>query len=62
MKAEHELIRDTQAICCNWDCGKYPSTPVRCFDEDFKCVWYAIAVKVKNDNLILKTINNEHLF
>lgn len=34
-------------ICCNWDCDFYPTTPKKCFNETFKCRWFAIAAKVK---------------
>lgn len=54
MKAEHEAIRDINPLCCNYDCNKYPSWHERCFNENYKCVWFAIAAKVKNDNLKTK--------
>lgn len=54
MTPEHELIRDSNASCCDWDCKQYPSTAKMCFNDEFKCVWYAIVAKVKEDKLKTK--------
>jgi hypothetical protein len=38
--------------CCNrFECKQGPPTPDNCFNEQFKCVWFAIAIKVAEDKL-----------
>ncbi len=38
--------------CCNrFECKQGPSTPVNCFNEQFKCVLFAIAIKVAEDKV-----------
>lgn len=42
-------MKKTHKLCCNWDCDKYPSSADKCFNSEFKCLWFEIARKVETD-------------
>jgi len=37
--------RKRRILCVHWDyCKQGPCCPEKCFNENFKCIWYAFAL------------------
>ena len=38
--------------CCNrFECKQGPCNPENCFNDKFKCIWFAIALKIHEDKI-----------